>query len=1109
MGAKGFGLIAGEKIKKGQFIVQYIGEVLSLKSEEGIKRLNDYSKSTCTYMMTLGGSEVIDPTAKGNMARFINHSCDPSCETQKWNVLGEICVGIFAKRDIQVGEELSFDYQFDVYQTPFTRCLCGTKNCKKYLGLVPTEYTPEEWFDKVDKMPCEICGSNDADYDDQFLLCDNCNGGYHTFCLEPKLEGIPEGAWFCPRCTEEREGQKGMIEENSEAGKVEKEAEAENTSLARILMRDKIKKDHEKKLRLLKISKKKKSGRPRKSRNQDDDLDGISDYQEFYKFQKDLQKQLIQQIDKESLVELVEQEEDNQEAEEEEEEEVIEEKVEKKTKSEKIREQVMVHLKKLFSQSKLLENLKKGEFISQLNNDEELKRRNMSISTLELSIFRKYIFKKTKKLKIRLSLDTNPYKRDIFAKKNEFRIQCNDKQYDFFRDLFNLMDEAVHKYMQINGFTTAFINVPAIFLKRIVGEYQKNIHYVQSQFQVLLEYDKSFITDECYPMNLQCKMSLKGIKDNIILAVEYLQEIIDELEVRRIYMSSSDIKIIIANLMPLKQQIHPSEIRCCRDNALRDINHPFYTIYYKDKEVAFVGTKEELDKSTNLVENEIAREKQIKKNIFSLNYLIPVCDKYHLVKIKDNLEKVYDHTKLIIYDPLIPRKNVSLTLVSNYINFKKAYEDLRDKIDENQLFRESFENYQRQTIYQMTKYFFKYLQNYFQTESTIFMKAWDTMTLDFLGMCNEFPSTFKQILSLYIRDHELKFYILSVTKMCSKGSYKSIGLTKSDVVTICKLMINKVVYYDSSLFSRNYQSIFPFDSELPNFLEYYNPKTYFDYYSPTKIPIFEKNLRDRLMTKDEIENDFNVQFPKRPSRYSPQRKKSFRQTPRDGYNKNRRYARKRSYGRYPGGKYNRRGGFNRSSQGNVKSRFQEIRKSGSSSIKKSSVDSAKTKPKFKTRDPRKQRIPLEKKSPASESKSKSSSSKSSRRMKYREKKAKRKQNFTQVRSRSRTRLDPRKYLQKFNKKSPSSLSSSKSSSRKFPKDNFLVNDSKSKSRSSSNNTFEQGEMNKRTRHKKTRFHPYHQKQKKIHHRRSRSSSGSKKERRVNVLFETKNSSSER
>ena len=60
--------------------------------------------------MRTTNNEVIDPTYVGNIARFINHSCDPNCETQKWNVLGEVCVGIFALRDIYENEELSFDY---------------------------------------------------------------------------------------------------------------------------------------------------------------------------------------------------------------------------------------------------------------------------------------------------------------------------------------------------------------------------------------------------------------------------------------------------------------------------------------------------------------------------------------------------------------------------------------------------------------------------------------------------------------------------------------------------------------------------------------------------------------------------------------------------------------------------------------------------------------------------------------------------------------------------------------------------------------------------------------------------------------------------------------
>ncbi len=46
--------------------------------------------------MKLSSKEIIDPTEKGNIARFINHSCDPNCWTEKWNVLGEVEIGIFA-----------------------------------------------------------------------------------------------------------------------------------------------------------------------------------------------------------------------------------------------------------------------------------------------------------------------------------------------------------------------------------------------------------------------------------------------------------------------------------------------------------------------------------------------------------------------------------------------------------------------------------------------------------------------------------------------------------------------------------------------------------------------------------------------------------------------------------------------------------------------------------------------------------------------------------------------------------------------------------------------------------------------------------------------------
>lgn len=80
---RGWGLAAGQFIKKGTFVIQYLGEIYSIDSPIGMKRLEKYKGIACTYLMSTSHNEVIDPTKKGNLARFINHSCEPNCETQK------------------------------------------------------------------------------------------------------------------------------------------------------------------------------------------------------------------------------------------------------------------------------------------------------------------------------------------------------------------------------------------------------------------------------------------------------------------------------------------------------------------------------------------------------------------------------------------------------------------------------------------------------------------------------------------------------------------------------------------------------------------------------------------------------------------------------------------------------------------------------------------------------------------------------------------------------------------------------------------------------------------------------------------------------------------
>ncbi|XKL60654.1 hypothetical protein PGB90_007711 [Kerria lacca] len=65
--------------------------------------------------MSLKSDCIIDATVKGNFSRFINHSCEPNAETQKWTVQGELRIGFFSKRSISAGEEITFDYQLQRY----------------------------------------------------------------------------------------------------------------------------------------------------------------------------------------------------------------------------------------------------------------------------------------------------------------------------------------------------------------------------------------------------------------------------------------------------------------------------------------------------------------------------------------------------------------------------------------------------------------------------------------------------------------------------------------------------------------------------------------------------------------------------------------------------------------------------------------------------------------------------------------------------------------------------------------------------------------------------------------------------------------------------------
>jgi hypothetical protein len=129
----GRGAIATQRIRKGQKIIEYLGERITEKESDRRYPDDARMKRHHTFLFAVEGGMVIDATHGGNEARFINHSCDPNCDAIEEDG-GRIFIE--ANRTIQPGEELAYDYQYarDPGDGPKEEavypCFCGSPKCR-------------------------------------------------------------------------------------------------------------------------------------------------------------------------------------------------------------------------------------------------------------------------------------------------------------------------------------------------------------------------------------------------------------------------------------------------------------------------------------------------------------------------------------------------------------------------------------------------------------------------------------------------------------------------------------------------------------------------------------------------------------------------------------------------------------------------------------------------------------------------------------------------------------------------------------------------------------------------------------------------------------------
>jgi SET domain-containing protein len=116
----GAGVYTSAPIAKGTRVLEYSGPRLPVKQTEGL-----YAEGEVTYLFGMdGGKTIIDGFGT---AAFVNHSCDPNCESDQIKNR----VWIIALRDIAAGEELTYDYNiYDAEPGEDSSCHCGSAKCR-------------------------------------------------------------------------------------------------------------------------------------------------------------------------------------------------------------------------------------------------------------------------------------------------------------------------------------------------------------------------------------------------------------------------------------------------------------------------------------------------------------------------------------------------------------------------------------------------------------------------------------------------------------------------------------------------------------------------------------------------------------------------------------------------------------------------------------------------------------------------------------------------------------------------------------------------------------------------------------------------------------------
>ncbi len=144
-GIHGRGVYATAPIRKGARIIEYTGRHLPWKIAMDLPPHRP-DEPYHTFLFSLDNGDVIDAGKGGNNARWINHSCDPNCETNE----EDNRIFVYALRAIRSGEELFYDYKIIPAERRTKKlekefaCFCGTAKCRGTMLEPPVRRSPRK-----------------------------------------------------------------------------------------------------------------------------------------------------------------------------------------------------------------------------------------------------------------------------------------------------------------------------------------------------------------------------------------------------------------------------------------------------------------------------------------------------------------------------------------------------------------------------------------------------------------------------------------------------------------------------------------------------------------------------------------------------------------------------------------------------------------------------------------------------------------------------------------------------------------------------------------------------------------------------------------------------